>query len=86
MAHHSTTSQYGTLTRAQGLINAEIRARMRQSLVKDIKGGAFAQEWSQEQAAGSQILARLREAALNNEMSQAEERVIPVVQRAHALS
>ena len=64
MTHHSTTSQYGTLTRAAGLLNDEIRTKMRNSLVNDIQGGAFAQEWSQEQAAGSKTLAELRAAAL----------------------
>ena len=85
MTYHSTTSQYGTLSRAPRLLNDEIRARMREILVNDIKGGAFAQEWSQEQATGSKTLAELKEAALNNAMSQAEEAVIPLVQRAHAL-
>ena len=85
MTHHSTTSQYGTLTRASRLLNDEIRATMREILVNDIKGGAFAQEWSREQATGAQTLAKLREEKLNNAMSQAEQAVIPLVQKAHAL-
>ncbi len=82
MAHHSTTSQYGTLSRAPRLLNDEIRKRMRQSLVEDIQGGAFVHEWSGEQAAGSKTLSRLREAALNSPMSRAERTVIELVQRA----
>ncbi len=85
MAHHSTTSQYGTLTRADGLLNDEIRAKMRNSIVNDIKGGAFISEWSQEQAEGSTLLEKLRQTALANPMSQAEEEVISLVQQAHAL-
>jgi len=85
MTHHSTTSQYGTLSRAQELINNDIRAIMRHSLVNDIKGGAFVKEWSGEQAAGSKTLARLKEEALNSPMSQAEDRIIPLVQQAHKL-
>lgn len=85
MTHHSTTSQYGTLSRARHILNDEIRARMRESLVKDIKGGAFVEEWSREQAAGSTLLAKLKEAALSNAMSRAEEAVIALVQRAHTL-
>jgi ketol-acid reductoisomerase len=85
MTHHSTTSQYGTLSRAPHLLNKEIRAKMRESLVNDIKDAAFVQEWSQEQAAGSKTLVKLRDRALQNAMSQAEEAVIPLVQRAHAL-
>lgn len=86
MTHHSTTSQYGTLSRAQGLLNDEIREKMRRSLVEDIKGGAFVEEWRREQASGSQRLAKLREAALNSPMSRTEEAVIALVQRAHALN
>lgn len=85
MANHSTTSQYGTLSRSRHLLNDEIRARMRENLVKDIKQGAFAQEWSHEQAVGSATLAKLKEAALSSAMAQAEEKVIPLVQQAHKL-
>jgi ketol-acid reductoisomerase len=84
MMHHSTTSQYGTLSRASHLVNEEIRTRMRETLVNDIKGGAFVREWSQEQATGSKALAKLKEEALKSAMSQAEEAVIPLVQRAHS--
>jgi ketol-acid reductoisomerase len=82
MTHHSTTSQYGTLSRAPGILNDEIRARMRQILVDDIKGGAFVREWSQEQATGGKVLAGLKEKALSNDMSRAEDGIIPQVQRA----
>jgi ketol-acid reductoisomerase len=80
MAHHSTTSQYGTLTRAQHLLNDEIKERMRDSLIKDIKGGAFVQEWSKEQVAGSQTLARLKDKAFDSAMSRAEETVLQLMQ------
>ncbi len=85
MAHHSTTSQYGTLTRSADLLNDDIRAKMRNSVVNDIKGGAFIKEWSQEQAEGSTVLEQLRQAALSNAMSQAEEEVISLVQQASRL-
>jgi ketol-acid reductoisomerase len=81
MARHSTTSQYGTLTRAQHLLNDEIKSKMRDSLVSDIKGAGFVREWSREQAAGAKALARLKEEALQNAMSRAEEAVIPLMQR-----
>ena len=81
MTHHSTTSQYGTLSRAPHLLNDEIRAKMRQSLVGDIKGGAFAREWSQEQTGGAQVLADLKKRALDNAMSRAEDEVLPLVQK-----
>jgi ketol-acid reductoisomerase len=80
MAHHSTTSQYGTLSRAQYLLNDEIKERMRDSLVNDIKGGEFVQEWSREQVTGSQTLTRLKDDAFQSAMSQAEERVLSLMQ------
>jgi ketol-acid reductoisomerase len=80
MAHHSTTSQYGTLSRAQHLLNDEIKEKMRGSLVNDIKGGEFVQEWSREQATGSQTLARLKDEASHSAMSQAEETVLQLMQ------
>lgn len=82
MTHHSTTSQYGTLSRAPRLLNDDIRAKMRQSLLDDIQGGAFAQEWQREQTSGSKTLAKLKEAALGNPMSQAEAEVISLMQGA----
>jgi ketol-acid reductoisomerase len=85
MTHHSTTSQYGTLSRARELLNDDIRTIMRHSLLNDIKGGAFVKEWSGEQATGSETLAQLKDEALNSPMSQAEDRVISLVQQAHTL-
>jgi ketol-acid reductoisomerase len=85
MAHHSTTSQYGTLSRASQMVNDATRAKMRELLTRDIKGGAFVKEWSQEQAEGSKRLADLKAKVLANAMSKAEEAVIPMVQKAHAL-
>lgn len=85
MAHHSTTSQYGTLTRSANLLNDEIRAKMRNSVVNDIKGGAFVKEWSREQAEGSTELEKMRQTALGNPMSEAEKGIISLVQQAHGL-
>ena len=76
MTHHSTTSQYGTLSRAPGMINDQVRAQMRHNLLNDIKGGAFVEEWSCEQAGGSSTLAELKERALNSPMSTAEKELI----------
>jgi ketol-acid reductoisomerase len=86
MAHHSTTSQYGTLTRAAGMIPETMRTRARESLLRDIKGGAFAVEWSQEQARGSQKLEELRRRALSHAMSAAEANIIPQIVAAHSLT
>ena len=82
MIHHSTTSQYGTLSRGPSLINDTMRARGREILRHDIKDGAFVQEWSTEQASGADRLAALRRRALAHPMSQAEDAVIAAVQSA----
>jgi len=63
MTHHSTTSQYGTLSRGPSLIDDAMRARARQILRDDIKRGVFVQEWSGEQAGGAVQLEELRQRA-----------------------
>jgi ketol-acid reductoisomerase len=80
MTHHSTTSQYGTLSRGPSLINDAMRARAREILRNDIKDGAFVQEWSSEQTGGAAQLEALRRRALQHPMSQAEDGVIAAVQ------
>jgi ketol-acid reductoisomerase len=85
MSHHSTTSQYGTLSRAPRILTEENRKTIRHLLLEDIKGGAFAHEWSEEQKTGSKKLAELKEKALKSSMSRAESEVIPIVQQAHSL-
>ena len=83
MSHHSTTSQYGTLTRSKDLFDNGIKSRIRRILVEDIKRGDFVKEWSSEQAGGSETLKRLVGKRMQNAMSRAEDKVIPVVQKAH---
>ncbi|MBI3923224.1 MAG: ketol-acid reductoisomerase [Armatimonadetes bacterium] len=85
MTHHSTTSQYGTLSRGPDLINDEMKRRAREILRNDVKSGAFAKEWSDEQAGGARKLEELRKRALNHLMSLTEDRVIAAVQSAHQL-
>ncbi len=85
MSNHSTTSQYGTLSRSRTLLNDEIRTKLRELLVRDIKEGGFVEEWTKEQAAGARRLAELQAAARQSPMSRAEANVIPLVQAAHSL-
>jgi len=85
MTHHSTTSQYGTLSRGPRLITDEMRATAERFLLRDVKGGAFVKEWTEEQAVGSKKLDELRQRALNHPMSLAEDRVIRMIQSAHSL-
>jgi ketol-acid reductoisomerase len=83
MTNHSTTSQYGTLSRGPSLINDAMRARARAILAEDVKGGAFVQEWSREQATGGPLLQEFTRRALQHPMSLAEDRVIAAVQAVH---
>jgi ketol-acid reductoisomerase len=85
MTHHSTTSQYGTLSRGPGLITDEMRKKAREFLRKDIKEGAFVKEWSLEQSAGSARFEALRRKALAHPMSIAEDNVIRAIQSAHSI-
>lgn len=80
MVHHSTTSQYGTLSRAARLLDDAMRDKARGLLQKDIKQGAFVKEWSDEQAAGCRRLDELRQRALAHPMSRAEQTVIAAIQ------
>jgi len=59
---HSTTSQYGSMSRGMRFILPELRQRMQQGL-DDIRSGRFAEEWEAEQAAGCPTLQMLRESA-----------------------
>ena len=79
MTYHSTTSQYGTLSRGPSLINDAMRARARE-ILRGIHDGSFVQEWRDEQAGGSQRLDQLRAQVLSHPMSQAEGGVIAAVQ------
>lgn len=85
MAHHSTTSQYGTLSRSSELVTDAMRAKARELFLRDIRGGAFVREWTQEQAQGSARLESLRKEALDHPMSKAELGVIAAVQSTHSL-
>jgi putative sterol carrier protein len=59
---HSRTSQYGSMSRGLRFALPGLRERMLQGL-DEIRSGAFAREWAQEQAAGSPTLEGLKETA-----------------------
>ena len=59
---HSTTSQYGSMSRGIRFQIPELRRKLREGL-DEIRSGAFAREWAEEQAEGAPTLAMLREAA-----------------------
>ncbi|MGD8623625.1 MAG: SCP2 sterol-binding domain-containing protein, partial [Anaerolineae bacterium] len=59
---HSRTSQYGSMSRGLRFALPGLRERMLQGL-DEIRSGAFAREWAEEQATGSPTLEGLKEAA-----------------------
>ena len=73
-ALHSRTSQYGSMSRGMRFVLPELRSRMRQGL-DEIRSGAFAQEWAEEQAAGAPTLAALKEAARSLPLHELETRL-----------
>ncbi|UCD30030.1 MAG: ketol-acid reductoisomerase [Planctomycetota bacterium] len=85
MSFHSTTSQYGTLSRCRDILNDEIKSKSRERFLKGIRGGEFIKEWSHEQATGLKRLADLLKEAHGGAMSQAEKNLIPQIQSAHSL-
>ncbi len=79
MRYHSTTSQYGTLTRAKEIISDSMRERARKSFVEDIKGGSFVKEWTLDSDRSTTRLQELWKEALAHPMSIAEDRVIELL-------
>ena len=63
MEHHSPTSQYGQLSRAERFDEHDLASTMR-SIVAGIVSGEFADEWDAERDAGHPRLADLKAAAM----------------------
>ena len=82
MKHHSTTSQYGTLTRGETLLNDEIKAQARHNFVHDIQGGAFVEEWTKNNKEATRRMQELMQKSLNHPMSIVEDHVIEMIQAA----
>jgi ketol-acid reductoisomerase len=80
MRHHSTTSQYGTLTRGPKLFNDAVKAQARHNFVNDIQGGAFVEEWTKNNETATKRMKELMDQALKHPMSVAEDRVIEMIQ------
>jgi ketol-acid reductoisomerase len=59
---HSGTSQYGSMSRGMRFQLPELRAKLQEGLA-EIRSGAFAREWAEEQAEGSPTLELLKEQA-----------------------
>jgi ketol-acid reductoisomerase len=59
MDFHSRTSQYGSMTRGWRFADIDLKRRMREAL-EEIRSGAFAAEWQDEQRAGAPRFEQLR--------------------------
>jgi ketol-acid reductoisomerase len=78
MSFHSHTSQYGTLSRAPGVLPDDFRATLAQAL-DAIQEGAFAREWEAERQAGYPVFERLKAEALAHPINQVEDRLREMV-------
>jgi ketol-acid reductoisomerase len=78
MSFHSHTSQYGTLSRAPGVLPDDFRATLAQAL-DAIQEGAFAREWEAERQAGYPVFERLKAEALAHPINQVEDRLRKMV-------
>ncbi|MBP1357629.1 MAG: ketol-acid reductoisomerase [Sulfolobus sp.] len=79
MVHHSTTSQYGTLTRFFKYYN-QVKEISREE-AKQIWQGEFAKEWTLEQQAGYPQFYRLWQIVNNSDMAKAEEQLYKLLGR-----
>lgn len=71
---HSTTSQYGQLSRGGRIVNAATRKEMRKTL-NEIRSGKFAKEWLKDIEAGYPRLNKLRNKAVDKALVEAEREV-----------
>lgn len=71
---HSTTSQYGQLTRGPRAAGEHTR-EMFAKVMDDIRSGRFAREWTREQQSGRAEFKKLVERSLAHPINEAEERV-----------
>jgi len=65
----SDTAEYGDLTRGPMVIDGEVRAKMRR-ILGDIRSGAFAVEWIEENRAGRPKFDELRRAGAEHQIEQ----------------
>jgi ketol-acid reductoisomerase len=69
---HSTTSQYGQLTRGELAIGKEAK-ELFSKVMEDITSGRFAQEWMRERASGLPRFRKLTERSLDHPLNKQEE-------------
>jgi ketol-acid reductoisomerase len=73
MDYHSHTSQYGSLTRSARFGDLDLESRMRE-ILREIRDGTFAREWSAAGADGAEMLARVKAIRDRLPLTEWEER------------
>lgn len=71
---HSTTSQYGTLSREKIVMSDEAKEIIR-NIIKDIRMGVFAREWQIEQMLGYPVFNKLKDFAFKHPIIEVEQRI-----------
>ena len=71
MEHHSPTSQYGQLSRADRYDHLDVAATMRE-IVDNIENGSFAREWDAERDSGHPTLEALKQAFAGPDIQEFE--------------
>ena len=80
MKYHSTTAQYGVMSRGETIFNDEVRKTATHNFVHDIQGGAFVDEWTRDAKTATKRLKEIMKEGLEHPMSIVEERVIEMIQ------
>ena len=78
---HSTTSQYGQLTRAAKLLSDEGLRRRAREAARYIAEGWFAREWMLERASGYPVFKSLWRRFRRSDLARAEERLFRALKR-----
>jgi ketol-acid reductoisomerase len=71
---HSTTSQFGQLTRGRVVVTPETK-RLFKKLLVDIEQGDFANEWADEMKHGYPLLSSLKKDAFAHQINEYEDRL-----------
>ncbi|MEM3754260.1 MAG: ketol-acid reductoisomerase [Candidatus Bathyarchaeia archaeon] len=71
---HSTTSQYGQLSRGTRVITAQVKEEMKR-ILEEIKNGSFTKEWMEEVKSGYKKLESLRKDLANDLLIKTEKEI-----------
>jgi len=77
MRFHSTTSQYGTITRGKRLVTGEVKRNIRK-ILREIETGRFAEEWMRTQRTGARAFHEARENLLKHRINMVEDQLADV--------